>query len=162
MPATKNAEAVPEAKESTARVSTPEDEAMSEQFGDRARSLAGPSHDPIDSSAPFDVTGNSTEHLEAAIAMAMARFRKVEFARTSASEISFFRYAGRANPAPTALPFAFDVIGVIDMAESFLRTQVKRPLAPDHDGSNSAGWRVRVMSYGEELRVGFHWLEHHK
>lgn len=134
--------------------------------------LSNKDNNCYDGSAEFDITGRSQIHLEAAIAMFMCKLNKAESILIKEHEIIFNQYPDYKNSyfddkninAFTKLPFALDAKGVIDFVNNWFRQldESKLPKQPDHDGSNSPGWRVQSDSYGQNLKVSFWWLEHHK
>jgi hypothetical protein len=125
--------------------------------------LADGSHDPIDGNASFEIVGSSPVHLQAAIAMLMARLHKATHMKVAESSIIFSNGIG-AEKDLVKLPIDLDVIGVVQMAENWLRNleSSKLPRKPDHDGSNSKGWKVSKKGYWGDIEVSFHWCEHHK
>jgi len=117
--------------------------------------------------ASFEVAGSSPIHLKASIAMLMAQIRSVSHVRAKGSEIIFSGGIGHheiATDGWVQLPFPLDALGVIQMAENFFRQMDPKdqPTYPDHDGSNSPGWKVARKGYWGAISVSFKWMEHHK
>lgn len=119
-------------------------------------------HSPNDGSSEFVITGTSTVHLEAAIAMLMASAGKIQYVCTENDTSIIFSWHQEKDLIK--LPFPLDAIGVIDFAKNWLRQldKSKLPPEPDHDGSNSHGWRINKIGYWNTFKVSFKWIEHHK
>lgn len=122
----------------------------------------------------FEVTGTSEVHLQAAIAMLMASHAgttdakglgKMDYFEVGKYSLSFMFFGQHITPKKgyQQLPFPLDVVGVAQMAQSWLDQLTDRPSEPDHDGSNSPGWRVASEAGPwDELRIEFWWAQHHK
>jgi hypothetical protein len=127
--------------------------------------LANRENNPNHGGLEFVVCGrmDSPCHLQAALAMLMARCTTVSHVKTEGSVLTFSQSYGDVNGF-VALPFPLDVIGVVQMTESWLRQLPRNqwPGQPDHDGSNSPGWRVSTVGYWDAFQVSFKWIEHHK
>jgi len=125
-------------------------------------------------SLQFEVTGTSMMHLHAAIAMLMASTSgttdakgvgKMDFFEIEKHTLSFMFFGKYMTPkrCATPLPFPLDVVGVCQMAEDWLRQLTDRPPEPDHDGSNSPGWRVtNKEGPWDIINIEFWWAQHHK
>jgi len=126
--------------------------------------LAHRDNNPIHGGLEFVVCGRSIAHLQAAIAMLMARCIHVSHVKTEGSVLTFSQGYEDSLNTFTLLPFPLDVIGVIQLTENWLRQLPvqQRPEQPDHDGSNSPGWRVASVGYWDNFQVSFKWIEHHK
>jgi hypothetical protein len=126
--------------------------------------LADRENNPIHGGLEFVVCGRSPSHLQAAIAMLMARCSTVSHIKTEGHVLIFSQGYDADEKDLVKLPFPLDVIGVVQMAENWLRTLPRNqwPGQPDHDGSNSPGWKVSTVGYWDAFQVSFKWIEHHK
>ena len=127
--------------------------------------LSDKDNDCIDGSAEFEITGRSQIHFETAIAMFMCKLNIVNNILVEDHSITFTDYTMKNGFSK--LPFPLDTKGVIDFASNWLRqlqlgSKSKLPDEPDHDGSNSYGWKISTTCYDRNLKISFRWLEHHK
>lgn len=104
------------------------------------------------------IDGHTRDHFVAAVAMCMADHTSFDIFKISEHTIELIWY----DPSKEGfkLPFTHNAAAVIALTWNWLLSLKGLPDQPDHDGSNSKGWRVE-SSY-EGLKVSFLWIEYHK
>ena len=116
----------------------------------------------------LNVSGSYIERLVTVLELAPYQYARAYFA--SDEKLVFFWSAEQLPPHAHLLPGKANAELMASLVKSWLNETAKYPEEPNHDGSNTKGWRVYCDSWGMVEGFGHysfvaivpHWIMHGK